>query len=94
MKLARVAFNLYQSHLYIFRFGKSGLKLMQTIKSSGAESKGMQVSYFSFIYVQNCQALSISQSLNPSLSLRDRDRADTIITFHHPPTTTKNFLST
>ena len=56
---------------------------MQTIKSSGAESKGMQVSYFSFIYVQNCQALSISQSLNPSLSLRDRDRADTIITLPH-----------
>ena len=29
-----------------------------------------------------CQALSISQSLNLSISLRDRDRADTIITFH------------
>ena len=35
----------------------------------------------------NCQALSISQSLNLSLSLRDSDRADTIITLpHHPPT--------
>ena len=33
--------------------------------------------------VQNCQALSFSQSLYLSLSLRDRDRADTIITFHH-----------
>ena len=38
---------------------------------------------------QSCQALSISQSLNLSLSLRYRDRADTIITFHHhhPPKT-------
>ena len=34
-----------------------------------------------------CQALSISQSLNLSLSLRDRDKADTIITFHHTTTT-------
>ena len=34
----------------------------------------------------NCQALSISQSLNLSLSLRNRDRADTIITLpHHRP---------
>ena len=42
-----------------------------------------------------CQALSISQSLNLSLFLRDRDRADTIITFHPPTTpTTENFLST
>ena len=41
-----------------------------------------------------CQALSISQSLNLSLSLRDIDRADTIITFHPPTTTTENFLST
>ena len=32
-----------------------------------------------------CQALSISQCLNLSLSLRDRDRADTIITFHTTP---------
>ena len=39
-------------------------------------------------HVQYCQALSISQSLNLSLSLRDR--ADTKITFHPP---TKNFLS-
>ena len=30
-------------------------------------------------YTRNCQALSISQSLNQSFSLRDRDRADTII---------------
>ena len=30
-----------------------------------------------------CQALSISQFLNLSLSLRDRDRADTIITLYH-----------
>ena len=39
-------------------------------------------------------ALSISHFLNLFLSLRDRDRADTIITFHHhhPPTT--NFLRT
>ena len=37
-----------------------------------------------------CQALSISQSLHLSLSLRDRDRADTIITLYH---TTLNFLS-
>ena len=36
-----------------------------------------------------CQALSISQSLNLSLSLGDRDRADTIITLYHttPPET-------
>ena len=27
-------------------------------------------------------SLSIFQSLNPFLSLRDRDRADTILTFH------------
>ena len=33
------------------------------------------------IDIDNCQALSIY--LNLSLSLRDRDRADTIITFHH-----------
>ena len=33
----------------------------------------------------NCQVLSISKSLNLSLSLRDRDRADTIITFHTTP---------
>ena len=41
------------------------------------------------IQVNNCQALSISQSLNLSLSLRDRDRADTIITLYHttPPET-------
>ena len=45
--------------------------------------------------VTNCQALSISQSLNLPLSLRDRDRADTIITFHPPPPPpTENFLST
>ena len=31
--------------------------------------------------------LSISQPLNLSLSLRNRDRADTIITFHHHHTT-------
>ena len=30
-----------------------------------------------------CQALSIYQSLNLTLSLRDRDRADTIITLYH-----------
>ena len=41
--------------------------------------------------IGNCQGLSISQSLNLSLSLRDR--ADTIITLPHY-TTTKNFLST
>ena len=42
-----------------------------------------------------CQALSIYQSLNLTLSLRDRDRADTIITlYHHHHTTTTNFLST
>ena len=35
--------------------------------------------------------VKLSQSLNLSLSLRDRDRADTIITFHPPPT--ENFLS-
>ena len=34
-------------------------------------------------HLNNCQALSISQSLNLSLSLRDRDRADTIITLYH-----------
>ena len=33
-------------------------------------------------FVADCQALSISQSLNLSLSLRDRDRADTIITLY------------
>ena len=38
-----------------------------------------------------CQALSIYQSLNLTLSLRDRDRADTIITFHTtPPKTFKD----
>ena len=47
---------------------------------------------FKDLGTHNCQALSISQSLNLSLSLRDRDRADTIITFHPP--TTENFLST
>ena len=36
------------------------------------------------LMARNCQALFISQSLNLSLSLRDRDRADTIITFHPP----------
>ena len=49
---------------------------------------------------QNCQALFISlslslsylQSLNLS-SLRDSDRADTIVSFH-PPTNTTNFLRT
>ena len=39
-----------------------------------------------------CQALAISQYLNLSLSLRDRDRADTMITLPHH-TTTENFLS-
>ena len=40
------------------------------------------------VNIVNCQALSISQSLNLSLSLRDRDRADTIITLpHHPQKT-------
>ena len=34
--------------------------------------------------------VKLSQSLNLSLSLRDRDRADTIITFH-PPTHQKLF---
>ena len=38
-----------------------------------------------------CQALSIYQSLNLTLSLRDRDRADTIITLYHH---TENFLRT
>ena len=33
-----------------------------------------------------CQALSIYQSLNLTLSLRDRDRADTIITLYHTTT--------
>ena len=37
--------------------------------------------------VTNCQALSIFQSLNLSLFLRDRDRADTKITFQQPPET-------
>ena len=36
--------------------------------------------------------VKLSQSLNLSLSLRDRDRADTIITLYHHTTT--NFLST
>ena len=41
-----------------------------------------------------CQDLSISLPLNLSLSLRDSDRVDTIITFHHhhPPIT--SFLRT
>ena len=39
-------------------------------------------------------SLSIFQSLNLSLSLRDRDRADTIITLPHHPPSTENFLST
>ena len=34
-------------------------------------------------FIPCCQALSIYQSLNLSLSLRDRDRADTIITLYH-----------
>ena len=37
-----------------------------------------------------CQALSISQSLKLSLSLRDRDSADNKITFH-PPTPPQTF---
>ena len=40
-----------------------------------------------------CQALSTSQSLNLPLSLRDRDRADTIITLYHttPPPPPETF---
>ena len=46
-------------------------------------------------HTKYCQAHSISQSLNIPLSLRDRDRADTIITLYHttPHHTTGNFLS-
>ena len=33
--------------------------------------------------ISYCQAFSISQSLNLSLSMRARDRADTIITLYH-----------
>ena len=48
------------------------------------------VLYKSHFALHYCQALSISQSRNLSLSLRDRDRADTIITLPHhtihPPT--------
>ena len=49
------------------------------------------VQVISFLYLIYCQALSISQSLNLSLFLRDRDRADTIITLYHttPPETFK-----
>ena len=36
-----------------------------------------------FHLINYCQALSISIYLNLSLSLRDRDKADTIISFHH-----------
>ena len=41
-----------------------------------------------YLFINYCQALSISKSLHLSLSLRDRDRADTTNTLHHttPPT--------
>ena len=50
---------------------------------------------FVYTFICNCQALSISLcqsiylSFSQSLCLRDRDRADTIITFNHttPPET-------
>ena len=44
------------------------------------------------IYLSLNLSISLYLSLNLSLSPRDRDRADTIITFHHHTTT--NFLRT
>ena len=40
--------------------------------------------YYFNVFLNNFQALSISQSLNLSLSLRDRDRADTWHYNHFP----------
>ena len=64
----------------MINFSKLWKKICQKVKS-------FQSPDISRLYIKdrktkekgNCQALSISQSLNFSLSLRDRDRADTII---------------
>ena len=73
--------------------GQFNTKIDFQLKSYASERNQLD-----FIFIVNCQALSISQSLNLPLSLRDRDRADTIITLYHTTphhtTTTRNFLST